>query len=377
MTDDVQTLLAELVQINSVNPALVAGGAGEQEIAQFVARWLAQHDIPAELEEVAAGRWNVTARLPGSGGGRTLLLNAHLDTVGFGDMPAPTTPVVRAGRMYGRGTYDMKAGLAACLLAMRDASDLGLRGSVILTAVADEEHASLGTQDAVQRVQADAAIITEPTELRLCVAHKGFTWHEVVTHGVAAHGSRPDLGVDAIAQMGRVLAKISDWQRELEARPSHPLLGHGSVHASLIAGGQELSSYPERCTLQLERRTLPEEASDAPEQELQHLLDDLAQDGVFKAEHKTLLTREAFSVAPDADIVQVLSQATKQVLGQPAAQIGMPFWMDSALLAGAGIPTVIFGPSGAGAHAREEWVDLASVEACRQVLTAAIRTFCV
>ena len=187
------------------------------------------------------------------------MLNAHLDTVGLGDMEHALEPTIREGRMSGRGSYDMKSGLAACMLALLDASRAALRGDVILTAVADEEHASLGIQSVLRQVRADAAIVTEPTSLQLCVAHKGFTWHEVTTVGRAAHGSRPDLGNDAIVHMGRVLGRLEEWQRELASRPAHPLLGHASVHASLIQGGQELSSYPERCTLQVERRTLPGE----------------------------------------------------------------------------------------------------------------------
>ncbi|GGM20666.1 M20/M25/M40 family metallo-hydrolase [Deinococcus aerophilus] len=376
MDESLPELLAELVRRNSVNPALVPDGAGEVEIAGFVLAWLTRHGIPAELDLAAPGRPSVIARVRGSGGGQTLLLNAHLDTVGLAEMPAALTPTIRGGRMYGRGTYDMKAGLAACLLALRDARGMTLRGDVILTAVADEEHASIGTQSVLKKVRADAAIVTEPTGLQLCVAHKGFTWHELTTRGHAAHGSRPDLGQDAIAHMGRVLVELEALGRELTLCSAHPLLGHGSLHASLISGGQELSSYPERCTLHLERRTLPGETPQDVEAELDRLLRRLEADPGFRAEHRLLLTREPLSVPADAPIVGLLSRQAGRVLGQAPAQMGLSFWMDSALLAAAGIPTVVFGPSGAGAHASEEWVDLASAEQCHEILSATIAEFC-
>ncbi|ASN82681.1 M20/M25/M40 family metallo-hydrolase [Deinococcus ficus] len=376
MPETLTDLLAALVRLDSTNPSLVPGGAGEIRIAQFVVAWLATRGIPAELIEAAPGRASVVARVRGTGGGRSLLLCAHLDTVGTEGMDAPFEPVVRDGRLYGRGAYDMKAGLAASLLALEDASRSALRGDVVLTAVADEEHASLGMQAVLEHVTADAAIVTEPTELGVSVAHKGFTWHEITTHGRAAHGSRPDLGVDAIAHMGRVLGELEALGRELATRDAHPLLGHGSLHASLISGGQELSSYPERCTLLVERRTLPGETPAQTAQEIEARLARLGADPQFRAEHRLTLARDPFGIAVDAPIVQTLGRAAEGVLGAPPAVIGQSFWMDSAFLAAAGIPTVVFGPRGGGAHATEEWVELASVEQCRQTLTATLRAFC-
>ena len=376
MPETLTDLLAALIRLDSTNPALVAGGAGEGPIAHFIADWLAANDIPAELDEAAPGRFSVIATVKGSGGGRSLLLNAHLDTVGTEGMTAPFDPVVRDGRLYGRGSYDMKSGLAACLMALLDAKAARLRGDVILAAVADEEHASLGMQSVLGRVTADAAIVTEPTELNVSVAHKGFTWHEITTHGRAAHGSRPDLGVDAITHMGRVLGQLEALAQDLTTRPAHPLLGHGSLHASLITGGQELSSYPDRCTLQVERRTLPGETPDAVTQEIEALLTNLRTDPAFHAEHRVTLARDPFGIASDAPIVQAVRQAAEQVFGAAPPTIGQTFWMDSAFLAAAGIPTVVFGPRGAGAHATEEWVDLTSTEQCRQTLTATLRAFC-
>ena len=377
MSSDLTDLLMNLVAIDSTNPDLVPDGKGEGEISAFIHRWMQERGIEAIREEFTPGRFNVVARVRGTGGGKTLLLNAHMDVVGTAGMMEPFAPRVEQGRLYGRGAYDMKGGLAACMMAMVHARDLQLSGDVILIAVADEEYASIGMQHALQTLRADAAIVTEPTELQLCIAHKGFTWHEVSTTGKAAHGSRPDLGVDAIAHMGRVLGKVEQWQRDLQSRPAHPLLGQGSVHASLIQGGQELSSYPETCTLHLERRTLPHETPDQVEAEWTTLLTDLQnQDPNFNVTHRTTLYRSGFEVPMDSEIVQVLRHEAAQVLGQQPQTVGMTFWMESALLQQAGIPTVVFGPAGTGAHATEEWVDLRSVEQCCETLTRTIQAFC-
>ncbi|HSE80632.1 MAG TPA: M20/M25/M40 family metallo-hydrolase [Gaiellaceae bacterium] len=358
-------ILADLVRIDSVNPDLIAGAAGEAKIARFVAGWLEAAGLEVEVEEVAPGRFNSVGIARGSGGGKTLLLNAHLDTVGVAGMERPFEPAVVNGRMHGRGSYDMKAGLAAIMLAGAEAARAGLRGDVIVTAVCDEEVASIGTARVAERYRADAAIVSEPTELRLVLAHKGFVGFEIETKGRAAHGSRPDLGVDAIAHMGHVLVGIEGLDRRLRASPTHPLLGSGSLHASVIEGGQEFSSYPERCLLKGERRTVPGETDAVVEGELRELLGDL--DG----EVRVVLARQPFESPADASIAELVARHA----GAPEV-VGVPFWADSALLSAAGIPTVVFGPAGEGAHAVEEWVDLASAERCAEVYAAVARELC-
>jgi acetylornithine deacetylase len=270
----------------------------------------------------------------------------------------------------------MKASLAAILLVAREAASWGLRGNLLVTAVADEEFASIGTQDIVRRYRADAAIVTEPTSLELCVAHKGFVWIEVETTGVAAHGSLPDVGVDAIAMMGPVLTGLTGLERELRGGPRHPLLGTGSVHASLIAGGQELSSYPHRCVLGIERRTVPGETQEQVEMEIAAILAAAGQDSTFHASQRTLLVREPFSVEVDEPIVQLANRELERVRGDGPPVSGAFGWMDSALLSAAGIPTVILGPDGAGAHADEEWVNLPSALATADALSGIVRAFC-
>jgi acetylornithine deacetylase len=289
------------------------------------------------------------------------MLNAHLDTVGVAGMKAPFEPRFEGGRLHGRGAYDMKGALAAIMDAAAKVENL--RGDVIVTAVADEELASIGTIAVLERVNADAAIVVEPTELKLAVAHKGFVGFEIETHGVAAHGSRPQLGVDAIAKMGPALVALKALDEELHKGPRHPLLGPGSIHASLIEGGQEFSSYPARCLLTGERRTLPGETAGEIEADLRAAAGD--------AEVRLLVSREPFEVDEGHELVRAVGAAAGT-----SAVIGVPFWTDAALVAAAGIPTVLFGPAGVGAHAAVEWVDVGSLERCREVYAAVAAGVC-
>jgi acetylornithine deacetylase len=376
MHDDVTALTSELVAIDSVNPSLVEGGAGEAAIAAFVADWARGEGLEADVLEETPGRPSVIVRARGSGGGRTLLLCGHIDTVNVDGMTDPHTPKVDGDRLHGRGAYDMKAGVAAALLAAREAARAGLRGDVVVAAVADEEHSSLGVQEALRALDADAAIVTEPTEMELVVAHKGFVWVEIEVTGVAAHGSRPHLGVDAIVKTGPILTAIGALDDALGER-THPLLGRGSVHASVIEGGVELSSYPARCVVGLERRTLPGETGADVEREIEDLLDICrAADPDLQAVQRTLLVREPFEVDGDSELVRVVSESATKVLGSAPKIAGASYWADAAFIAAAGIPTVMFGPSGEGAHAVEEWVSLSDTEAVTRTLVATARRIC-
>ena len=375
--DELERLLSDLVSINSINPDLVPGSPGEAEIANYIADWLKLNGLEVELIESVSGRPNVVAVARGRGGGKTLLLNGHMDTVGVAGMLAGHQPHIDGGRLYGRGAYDMKGGLAACMLAIAEARKQNLRGDVIFTGVIDEEYASLGTMDLAKRFQAEAAIVAEFTELQLILAHRGFVWLEVETVGKAAHGSRPDLGVDAIVKMGKVLTEIEKLDQKLRSNPTHPLLGSGSLHASLIQGGQELSSYPERCLLSVERRTLPGETPEAVEAELLQIVQTLREsDSSFNAIVRRGIDRAPLETGEDADIVQALQAASVKVLNRPAQIAGVQFWTDAAVLSAAGIPSVLFGPSGSGAHAVEEWVDLGSVKTCAEIYLATAVSFC-
>jgi acetylornithine deacetylase len=273
----------------------------------------------------------------------------------------------------------MKGSIAACMAAMKALVEAkaSLNGEVLLAAVADEEYFSLGTADIVSRYKVDGAIVTEATEMNLCRAHKGFLWLEVEAFGRAAHGSRFDEGIDANMMMGRFLAELDKLEKTLRARPPHPLVGPPSLHAALINGGSGLSTYAANCKLKIERRTIPGETAAQVVGELQKIIAQLsAADSTFKATVNAFCTREPFEVAENARIVRGVEKAATQVRGISPRQIGQTYWMDSALLAAAGVETVVIGPIGAGAHADEEWVDLQSLVDLAQILAETALDYC-
>ena len=383
--NELAQLISDLVKIDSVNPDLApdGSGGGEREIAEFVAAWCRQHgatEVVLDRPEGAPDRPNAIAIWRGSDpeNGKSIMLNAHMDTVGVAGMQAPFSGRVEGNKLYGRGAYDMKGSLAAIMLAARDAVAQGIAGDIILTGVSDEEYASIGVQSLLKTYTADACIVTEPNHHgRICVAHKGFIWATVTTKGRAAHGSIPEKGLDAIAKMGPVLVELEKLDKSLRREIRHKYLKYGSIHASMISGGQELSSYPERCTLQIERRTIPGETLESVRAELQAILDRCAAaDPDFEATLEMGLERLPFEVDEAAEIVQSLGQVVENELGHPAEIVGDTPWMDAAFTSAAGIPTVVYGPAGDGAHALEEWVDLESVAVCHRVLTRTILSFC-
>ena len=376
--DPVVDLLRELVAIDSINPSLVPGGAGEAAVAERIAAALRPGGIDVEVTDVAPGRPNVVGVVEGRAPGRSLIFCGHMDTVGVEGMAAPFDPAVRDGRLHGRGSQDMKSGVAAMVdAAVQVARGGGLpRGRLVVAAVADEEHASAGAEALVGAHSADGAVVTEPTDLRVATAHKGFEWVEVETRGRAAHGSRPADGRDAILDMGRVLGRLEAVETELRAGPTHPRLGRASLHASTIHGGQALSVYPDRCVLGVERRTLVGEPSDAGLAEVQAALSVLAHDdGDFDASARQLLTRPPHAIADDHPLCGELRRILRH-RGLDDAPTGMSFWTDAAILGRAGTPAVLFGPTGAGLHGPDEYVEIDSVGTCRDVLVELIRAFC-
>ncbi len=371
--------ITDLVQINSMNPTLVAGAPGEVEIAGYVANTLKNIGLNVEKLEPEPGRVSVVGILKGSGGGRSLMLNGHIDTVDVEGMPNPFSAEIRDGKLYGRGAYDMKASVAAQIAAAKALVDGGIQlsGDLLIAAVADEEHSSIGTADLIRHYKTDAAIVTEPTEMEICLAHKGFIWLEIEILGRAAHGSRYDLGIDANMHAGKLLAELETLLQEIYQRQKHPLLGPGSFHISTINGGTGLSTYSERCTIQIERRTLPGESETQVISEYQTILDKLSQaDSNFNASLKTILVRPPFEVAPDAEIVKSINRSALAVLDSQPPMVGQNPWMDSAFLAEAGIETVVMGPSGAGAHAAEEWIEIQSVIDFTEILAKTAIDYC-
>ena len=371
--------LARLVHINSINPTLVPGAPGEKEIATFIAESLRACGLAVETLEPAPGRTSVVGRLAGSGGGRSLMLNARCDTVDVGGMADPFGGATRDGRLYGRGAYDMKGSLAACMGAAKALRDSGarLRGDVLVAAVADEEYGSLGTSDVIAHVKVDGAIVTEPTGLEVCLAHKGYLWLQVETAGRAAHGSKFELGIDANMKMGLFLAGLSELERDLRSRAPHPLVGPPSLHAAMLNGGTGLSTYAASSTVQIERRTVPGETETQATAEIQAIVDRLTgQDPDFHATVQPFFVRDPFEVPATAVIVRAVDRAAAKVRGRPAAHIGDTPWMDAALLQAAGVETVVCGASGAGAHADVEWVDVESVVTLAEILAEAAIDYC-
>jgi len=372
------SLLASLVSIASVNPDLVPGAEGEGAIADFCAGWLDARGVEVHRLESRPGRPSIVGIARGSGGGRSIMLNGHYDTVTLAGYDGdPLVPRIEDGKLFGRGSFDMKGGLAAAMVATARAAALDPRGDVLVACVADEEHASHGTEEVLRHFTADAGIVTEPSHLELTLAHKGFAWFDIVIEGRAAHGSRPDLGIDAIARAGHFLIAIEDWGARLRQGRHHPVLGPGTVHASTIRGGEEASSYPAECRITIERRTIPDENGDTVEAELVAMLDRLtATVSDFRYRLERGLERPPFEADRDHPIVSTVARHATAILVRPPAVRGEPFWTDCALMQAAGIPVLMFGADGGGAHAATEWTTIESVQELTAILEATVAEFC-
>jgi acetylornithine deacetylase/succinyl-diaminopimelate desuccinylase family protein len=365
------SLLRDLVAIDSVNPSLVPGAAGEGQIAAAIAGHMRRLHLDVSVQDVAPGRPNVIGVLEGTQPGPSLMLCGHVDTVGVDGMSDPFEPRERDGRLFGRGSQDMKGGVAAMIDAARVAAERGFsRGRLIIAAVVDEEYASIGADALVTQWSADMAVVTEPTDLQIGIGHKGFAWIEVIVRGRAAHGSRPAEGRDAIVRMGRVLARLEALDRALQARAPHPMMGTASLHASIVAGGRELSSYPDRCELQFERRTIGGETGEQAQREIQEILQALrVEDAEFEGDARLTFSRPPYEL-PRGHPLPAAVAAAASAPALAHAAVGMSFWTDAAVLGSAGIPTVLFGPGGAGLHSTEEYVNVDDVLACRDALAA-------
>ena len=374
-----------LVRIPSVNPQLEEGGAGEEEVARLAASWLESWGYRTALEEIAPGRFNVTARRGkadgGTGGGDArgacLLLNGHLDTVGVSEMDAPFSGALQQGRVWGRGAADMKSGVACILSVAEELAREDVPGELVVALTADEEHASLGMQAVVESgLRADAAVVCEPTSLAVMPAHKGFLWVEAVVEGRAAHGSRPEEGVDAIARAGRLLVALEEEDRRLRRETSHPLLGPASLHAGTIRGGSAPSVYPARCDLVVERRTLPGESREDVMAEMAAVLASARQRCPdLQAHMESGLYRAGTEAPAGSPVVEGLRRACKRH-GLPGEVKGMSAWVDACFLNQAGTPAVCFGPGSiAQAHTNDEWVDASEIRTCARVLADFARRF--
>jgi len=367
-----------LVKVDSRNPDLVAGAPAEGEVARALGSVLEAWGFRVSLQEVVPGRPNVVARI-GTPGRRSLMFNGHLDVVGVEGMThAPFDALTTDGKLYGRGATDMKGGVAAMCCAAWRAAQAGLAGEVVVAAVVDEEWQSAGTKCLIDRgVRADACIVTEPTRLAIAPAHKGFTWTEVAFTGRAAHGSRYDVGIDAIRHAGLLLAELDRLEHEELVLHTHPLLGHASLHASSISGGSGWSTYPDQCLVTVERRTVPGESPDDAVHEMRQALKRVvAATESVRGDVHHVFSQWPSDVAVDAPVVRSLSAAMEGV-GERVSIDGLSAWTDAALLNAAGIPAICYGPGDISlAHSATEWVEEREITRATAVLERMALDWC-
>lgn len=373
LQEDAVALTRALVRIDSRNPTLSPDAPGERKIAHTLGSILQEWGFSVSLSTSTEERPNLVATL-GPPDTPAMMFAGHLDTVGVEGMTHdPFSADITSGRLYGRGSCDMKSGVAAmCVGALRAHRRAGgsLKRQIIIAAVADEEYESLGMRALLESgITAECAVLTEPTRLSICPAHRGFVWIEISFVGRAAHGSRYDVGIDAIRHAGLVLAELDT----LEAGPlhgrSHPLLGRPSLHASTIVGGIGMSTYPDRCILRIERRTIPGETDKTALDEVSGACARVrAKHPELDASVRLIAAQEPSDVARDAMVVQTLEGALKAE-AMPVTIEGLSAWTDAALLNAAGISAVCFGPGDiALAHAAEEFVPVDEIERATAVL---------
>jgi acetylornithine deacetylase len=372
--ESVLDVLQLLVRTPSVNPTLAPDeGRTEERIARIAADWLTQRGVKAWVDQVVPGRYNCIAEV--GAGQPALVLCGHLDTVATAGMTIPPfEPRVDGNRVYGRGAFDMKGGVAAIMSALVALNDEPIQGKVMAALVCDEEYASLGAADFVKRYSAHACILTEPSfqgPRELVLAHKGFVWARITTHGLAAHGSRWDLGVSAIGRMGRIVAALEQFDRYVLRQRQHPLVGPASLHCATVVGGTGWSTYSADCTLQVERRTVPGETPAQVLDELERVVREAGED----ADVALVFERPSMVCAPDSPLAHSARRALERVTGVAPTDAGVGYWMDAAIFDQAGIPTVNFGSVGAGAHEAVEWVDLDTVVQVARALTYACQDY--
>jgi len=362
-------LTQSLVALDTVNPALVPGAPGEAPAVELLAGRLGARGFEVEIVG-PTDRPSLLATHRGSGGGPSLALNGHLDTVGVEGMDDPFDPRIEGDRLYGRGTCDMKAGIAAMVVAAERAAEAGHDGDVVLALVADEEHGSVGTAAVLEHLRADgrlpdACIVGEPTWLDMIVAHRGFCVVEVELRGRAAHSSRPHDGVNAVTLLGRLLAGVEEHDAELGTRDPHPHAGHGSLLATVVSGGSAPFTLAAHASAIVERRTLPGEPPDVGLREVESIVRARKLD----ADCRQVLARDAWELS-DAPAAQRLLE-----LLPFEGRAGAPYWMESAMWGAAGVPTVVCGPAGGGLHTAVEWVELDQLRTYTEALAALIPAF--
>lgn len=373
MKENIEKLLSGLVSCNSVNPAW-PGGPGEVQVCDFILRVLSSAGLSPEKHEIKPGRINIVCTIPGSNKGSGIMINGHVDVVGIEGMDHPFSLRKEGDKFFGRGAYDMKGGVAIMLAISKACSALRPPYDVHLTFVCDEEDLSIGMEHLMNNwlnsleEKPFGAIILEPTEEQIGICHKGFGWYEIVVNGKAAHGSRPEEGIDAIPPLGAVINEISAIDEELSTNDPHPLLGHSSIHVGTLIGGTNLPVIAAESRINWERRILPNEKDHNLNLEFERIISaGKRPSDELRVQGKKLFFRSPMETSKSSEIVRRLSEAVPN-----AKFAGMSYWADSALSTAEGIPSILYGPIGHGAHAIDEWVSASSLERVYETILAVI-----
>lgn len=380
---EMERLLADLVRIDSVTPWLIRGGAGEGAIATWMRDWLADLPVEVTLEEVEPGRPNLVATLRGSGGGRSLCLNAHSDTVGHANWADRALVPRRDGdRLVGVGVADDKSSCAIGLFVLRDLAAAAARGDrlagdVTLACTVDEEGASIGTMDLVRRHTWDGAVVLEPDGAgRIITQHQGFGWIDITVHGRAAHGSAPEVGIDAIVRMAEIVRGLADLDERFATSPD-PLNGRTVLHTGTIEGGTDYATYPAVCRLGIEIGTQPGETLADRFADLEAIFARVRERYPdLEVEATAAVDRDPFRAEGHEALLSAATIATRAVLGRDPELIGLNAWTDAALMQAAGIPTIEMGAEGGGYHAPDEWASISDCLRLVDILGRTVVEFC-
>ncbi len=371
MSEDVISLLADLVRIPSVCGA-------EGKVAEFIAKWLTENGLPSEILQVKPGRPNVLSRVKAEQEGPCLMLNGHMDTVapGTGWEHDPFGAEIESDRMYGRGTVDMKSGLASMLSALAECKHEGLpkKGEIILAAVVDEEAFDLGSYALVQKGitnGVDLAMISEASDLNVVTAHRGRTVLQVVVHGKPAHSMWPTHGVSAIVDGAKLVNAISELRS-----PTHPRMGRSTVNVLKIEGGQEeVMLVPDRCRIVIDRCLVPGHNSKDALEDLNTMIKKLGINAEASFIERETPFCDPFEIPDDDKYVQLVVGAAAKALGSTPRIDFHEGPCDSCILVNQGkVPTLEFGPSGGRLHESDEFVNLESVRKTTKVYKEVIRT---
>ncbi len=369
---EVIDLLSKLVSIGSINPMgrdLTGDDVLETNMANYLEQWFQAEGIPCERQNVLPGRDNIIAKLPG--GPKTVLLEAHMDVVPVDNMVIePFKPEIKEGRIYGRGSCDTKAGMAGMMTAMRRLKKEAPENApgVIMACVIDEEHQFRGISAACEKgIQADLAIVAEPTELEIVVAHKGVVRWKISTDGVSAHSANRDDGISAITRMSKVIQELERYYETVLKKKTDPLLGHASLSIGRISGGSSVNTVPNYCEIEVDRRVLP---SEDPLEGIQELEQWLKENSGFDFEpvfHPPWIIGHPLSKANEETVINLLGKSCDDILGSHKITV-VPYGTDAPVIGQAGIPVVIFGAGSIEqAHSKDEWIAIKDVEQATDV----------